>query len=437
MKATRFGIPTMFIAVIALLGAVSAGLVSVQDAAGSEPQSSSGCANGIAVPDPDNNPGLVSDCEALLASRDALAGTATLNWSADIDMVAWDGVVLGGTPQRVTGLGLSDRQLDGSIPAELGNLSALEELYLLHNRLTGTIPTELGSLSNLRHLDLYTNQLTGPIPDALGNLNNLELLRLEKNLLVGSIPAELGSLSRLVKLVLSRNELTGEMPSELGSLASLGGLELSYNQLTGPIPVELANLSNLEVLYLSENELTGCVPDGLRDVEENDFLTLGLPFCDVVLSGLSTGPRTLTPLFDPYHNVYTTTSGLSRITVTAVADGDETVRFLDDKGDAIPDADEARGGHQVDIESGVTTIKVEVTSADGTAVNIYIITVASGACVSGVAVPDPARNLGLVSDCEALLASRDALAGTATLNWSADIDMAAWDGVRLDGTPGV
>ena len=30
------------------------------------------CANGIAVPDPANNPGLVSDCEALLAARDTL-----------------------------------------------------------------------------------------------------------------------------------------------------------------------------------------------------------------------------------------------------------------------------------------------------------------------------------------------------------------------------
>ena len=32
------------------------------------------CSNGIAVPDPSNNPGLVSDCEALLAARDTLAG---------------------------------------------------------------------------------------------------------------------------------------------------------------------------------------------------------------------------------------------------------------------------------------------------------------------------------------------------------------------------
>ena len=58
------------------------------------------------MPDPASNPGLVSDCEALLASRDTLAGTATLNWSADTPIADWDGITLEGTPQRVTKLSL-------------------------------------------------------------------------------------------------------------------------------------------------------------------------------------------------------------------------------------------------------------------------------------------------------------------------------------------
>ena len=64
------------------------------------------CSSGTAVPDPTNNPGLVSDCEALLASRDTLAGDATLNWSADTPIADWDGITLEGTPQRVTELQL-------------------------------------------------------------------------------------------------------------------------------------------------------------------------------------------------------------------------------------------------------------------------------------------------------------------------------------------
>ena len=101
------------------------------------------CATGGAVPIAADNPGLVSDCNALLAARDALARSATLNWSASTPIVDWDGVTVSGTPQRVTGLVLYNNQ---------------------NNQLTGAIPTELGSLPKLQVLALWGNQLTGPIP---------------------------------------------------------------------------------------------------------------------------------------------------------------------------------------------------------------------------------------------------------------------------------
>ena len=50
-------------------------------------------------------------------------------------------------------------------------------------------------------------------------------------------------------------------------------------------------------------------------------------------------------------------------------------------------------------------------------------------CVSGGAVAD-ATNTGLISDCVALLAGHDTLAGTATLNWATDTSITQWDGVR-------
>ena len=61
----------------------------------------SDCSSGIAVTDPDDNPGLVSDCEVLLAARDILAGSAGLNWSADVRIESWDGVGVWGEPMRV------------------------------------------------------------------------------------------------------------------------------------------------------------------------------------------------------------------------------------------------------------------------------------------------------------------------------------------------
>ena len=104
--------------------------------------------------------------------------------------------------------------------------------------------------------------------------------------MTGEIPPELGGLSNLTGLRLSvdgrdsaDNQLTGEIPPELGGLSNLTHLNLSDNGLTGEIPPELGGLSNLTHLYLDNNLLTGCVPDGLRDVPNNDFVRLGLPFC--------------------------------------------------------------------------------------------------------------------------------------------------------------
>ena len=131
------------------------------------------------------------------------------------------------------------------------------------------------------------NQLSGELPSALGNLANLEELDLAENRLTGAIPSELGNLSNLTALTLASNQLTGAMPVELGNLANLTVLTLASNQLTGAIPSELGNLANLEELTLAGNQLTGCIPEGLRDVPDNDFTQVRLPFCGPDTTGNS------------------------------------------------------------------------------------------------------------------------------------------------------
>ena len=233
-------------------------LVEASDAAtpSPEPPPIQGiCLSGTAITGGDENPGLVSDCETLLLAENTLAGSGGLNWSVDIPIEDWDGVVIGGTPRRITELILDTRELTGTIPAEVANLSELTYLNLSHNRLTGSIPSELGDLSNLTELWLSENQLSGGIPPTLGGLTQLRWL------------------------TLFHNQLSGEIPSELGNLSELRSLYLNENRLTGDIPAELGNLSSLETLHLQNNQLTGCVPDSLRDVPDNRFAELGLPFC--------------------------------------------------------------------------------------------------------------------------------------------------------------
>ena len=241
-------------------------------------------------------PGLVADCEALLASRDTLRGDQSLNWSEHLSIDNWQGVEI--ADNRVVGMDISDLDLTGTIPSELGNLANLQSLDLSDNQLTGPIPAELGSLANLQSLNLgwneltgpipaelgglanlqdlvlHANQLTGEIPKELGSLANLQELNLHANQLTGPIPAELGSLANLQSLNLDGNELTGEIPTELGSLANLQLLDLGWNELTGPIPAELGSLANLQVLYLRVNQLTGPIPAELGSLANLEWLDL-------------------------------------------------------------------------------------------------------------------------------------------------------------------
>lgn len=182
---------------------------------------------------------------------------------------------------------LSRNHLIGGIPPALGKLTTVSRFDLSENQLTGEIPSELGGLANVRGLYLSDNQLTGEIPSELGNLGELSALNLSNNQLTGGIPRELGlgnPTSSFWRLHLSGNHLTGQIPPELGNLIGLMELDLSNNQLTGSIPPALEGLSHLRELRLGGNMLTGCIPAGLRDVPDNDFSTLGLPFCDAASS---------------------------------------------------------------------------------------------------------------------------------------------------------
>ena len=138
--------PVLSALAMALLLTVVARQIDVE---AQQPDYTAQCSNGIAVRDPQNNPALIEDCAALLASKDVLAADPPLNWSADTSIEEWSGVELGSTldggyfRNRVVGLQHPGR-LTGSMPPELGNLSNLLWLNLRNNQLTGSIPTRTG-----------------------------------------------------------------------------------------------------------------------------------------------------------------------------------------------------------------------------------------------------------------------------------------------------
>ena len=149
------------------------------------------CAGDSAVANPEDNRPLAHDCQALLAVKDVIRGSGSLNWDSNTDLASWDGVTSSGTPTRVTELILSSESLTGSIPSDIGNLWGLTGLDLGSNDLTGTLPNEMGNLSNLEFLNLSNSDLDGSIPARFSDLSKLTYLRLAGNSFTGCIPQSL------------------------------------------------------------------------------------------------------------------------------------------------------------------------------------------------------------------------------------------------------
>ena len=171
------------------------GLVAAQAKDEDLATSRAACAAGFVVPAPDANPGLVRDCEALLAVRATLFGELLVNWGAGTPLDHWEGVTVTGAPPRVTGLALRGKYLGFTLTPTTGGFSVSPPSHSdpRDQRFSGTIPPALGALDHLRRLDLYGNALAGPIPPELGALRHLTELRLGLNRLKGPIPVELGA----------------------------------------------------------------------------------------------------------------------------------------------------------------------------------------------------------------------------------------------------
>ena len=217
-----------------------------------------------------------ADRAALIALYNATNGTLwseERNWNTPRSIRNWHGVVTN-RDGFVTELVLSENDLSGTLPPELGDLAQLRRLVLDDNQLTGPIPPELGRLGQLTKLDLQRNSLNGTIPPELGKLAQLTKLDLQRNSLNGTIPAELGALSRLDSLLLHRNELSGPIPAALANLGSLRTLLLAWNQLSGSLPPELGNLGNLIYMTVSRNELTGTIPPELANLSAIQILSV-------------------------------------------------------------------------------------------------------------------------------------------------------------------
>jgi hypothetical protein len=216
------------------------------------------------------------DSLALVALYDSTDGNnweIKTNWLTNQPAGTWYGVTI--ESGRVREIILTDNNLTGSIPPEIGNLTDLRSINLRQNNLEGSIPSQIGNLTKLESLDIYQNELTGELPPEMGNMTQLSFIKLSNNLLTGTIPEEFTNLSNLETLAISSNHLSGDFPMHVLSMSKLEYLWFQWNRFTGAIPPEIGNLTNLIALSLHSNQFTGEYPKELGNLVNLQFLYLG------------------------------------------------------------------------------------------------------------------------------------------------------------------
>jgi Leucine-rich repeat (LRR) protein len=215
----------------------------------------------------------IQDSLALVAVHNSLNGST--GWDLKQPVSTWKGVLI--MNGRVISLKLNNGSYftyNGSIPSEIGNLTALQTLDLL-GKFDGELPASIANLTMLKTLSIYAGagKLKAQLPENVGNLVNLEILEIPLHA-EGNIPSSIGNLTKLHRLVLNSGNLIGDIPNEMGNLKNLTYLNLKGNKLTGSIPTGITNLTQLTEIYLDGNQLSGPLPDNIGNLTELVTLTL-------------------------------------------------------------------------------------------------------------------------------------------------------------------
>lgn len=156
---------------------------------------------------------------------------------------------------KVLDLSYNFRLNVSSTPA-IGSFDALLSLNLSGIDLKGQYPTYLGSMTNLISLSMAGCSLRGGIDPAIRGMKSLIHLNLSDNNMQGVFPQWIGELTHLQKLDLSLNSMSGSLTAGIGELRDMRELKLGFNVITGTLPSSIGQLTQMEILNLAGNQIT-------------------------------------------------------------------------------------------------------------------------------------------------------------------------------------
>ena len=205
--------------------------------------------------------------ENISASEDCLKDVRRLSPDIDgltLNLTALDLSVVPASLCDTSGLSrLDSLYLDYNDIAELPCglvLERLTKLSLIGNQLT-CLPASVGQLTAMTELYLNENHLVS-LPDAITNIKQLSILNIVGNHIT-RLPANIGELQQLKQLYADENDLK-HLPRTFGELGSLETLELGTNRLV-QLPRNFGWLKRLQVLNLSANKLA-CLPESFAEL---------------------------------------------------------------------------------------------------------------------------------------------------------------------------
>jgi hypothetical protein len=181
---------------------------------------------------------------------------------------------LGGTvgmQNVVTAVELSNNNIQGTIPADLGLLTALIIFGGSNNGLTGTLPVSIGQWTSLTYFSVVNNALTGPLPVSIGQWTALTYFSVSTNALTGTLPASIGQWTALNNFRGSNSGLTGTLPVSIGQWTALALFSVFNNTLTGTLPVSIGQWTALTFFNIPGNALTGTIPASIGNWSQIQF----------------------------------------------------------------------------------------------------------------------------------------------------------------------